>query len=43
MKWADVTDADLIGALNVVTHAHDPVVAKSLIAGTPVISGDMTR
>lgn len=31
MKWADVTDADLIGALNVVTHSHNPVAAKNLI------------
>ena len=31
MKWADVTDADLIGALNAVTHAHDKVAAENLI------------
>lgn len=31
MKWADVTDSDLLGALNAVMYSHDPVAAKSLI------------
>ncbi len=31
MKWADVTDADIRGALNAVLHAHNPAAAKNLI------------
>jgi hypothetical protein len=31
MKWADVTDADLSGALNAVMYSYDPVAAKNLI------------
>lgn len=31
MKWGDVTDADLIGALNAVEYSHDPVAARNLI------------
>ena len=31
MKWADVTDADLMGALNCITYSHNPVAAKNLI------------
>lgn len=31
MKWRDVSDADLNGALAAVMYAHDPVAAKNLI------------
>lgn len=31
MKWANVTDADLMGALNAVMYSHDPRAARSLI------------
>ena len=31
MKWAAVTDADLMGALNAVMHSYDPVAAENLI------------
>lgn len=31
MKWGDITDADLEGALNAVELSHDPVAATNLI------------
>ncbi|HRQ35479.1 MAG TPA: hypothetical protein PK361_07700 [Chiayiivirga sp.] len=31
MKWAAVTDADLMGALNAVMYSYDPVAAENLI------------
>lgn len=31
MKWADVTDADVRGALNAVKHSYEPEAAKNLI------------
>jgi hypothetical protein len=31
MKWEDVSDADLNGALMAVKYGHDPVAAKNLI------------
>lgn len=31
MKWADVTDKDLVGALDLVRYGHAPDAAKNLI------------